>query len=551
MTDYTLRRMHSPLDDITIKLGAEKPLYQYVKMAIQDIEIINTLKRYPIYKDMYAAAPEIHVGNWKWNPHPLSEDIQYRRRETGTKVATKTVGDMRLGILSFDMLAKARDKNKNIVSQIIHNEIYIPIEDERGRYLLDNVLYQEYQLVDKLLYPKGKDAFTFKSLLPVDIKYEPATETSIDGYIIDSKIGWVKVFTSMEPILSCFMHVAAPLSYLNVFPIVQFCDHISDDKDEYEYFKPIDSLDLYVKGYRKGIEEFDYVKSIILMSVYIIRKHKPETFDDLMDPVWWTYQLSYYDGMVEHRGACYQMHVARMLDTISAQILPIPEVDKRDMLSLLRYVLQTDFTGVNIYSFENKRIRLNEVISTIVTAEVSEKLKGMFKFGTLLKMKDMESYLKFRPNVILNKIHSLGTIHVIDFANDLDYFQFLRFTKRGPNSLGRMDKNKIKKSHRQLHPSEIGVIDLQEYGKDVGQSGMLSPYADTNILYDTNKNKYPSIKFELYKFIQKHFENPTLTFNCNTVEEYNAILDSLVTHTYLNLDYHIDKLVDKYNEENK
>ena len=67
-----------------------------------------------------------------------------------------------------------------------------------------------------------------------------------------------------------------------------------------------------------------------------------------------------------------------MLDTISANVLPIPDIDKRSMIALLRYVLQTEFTDVNIYSYENKRLRLNEVISTIVTAEVSEKLKKMF-----------------------------------------------------------------------------------------------------------------------------------------------------------------------------
>ena len=125
------------------------------------------------------------------------------------------------------------------------------------------------------------------------------------------------------------------------------------------------------------------------------------------------------------------MHVARMLDTISARVLPIPESDKTVMIALLRYVLQTEFTDVNIYSYENKRLRLNEVISTIVTAEVSDKLKRMFKYGILIKMKDMQPLLKFHTDLILKNMYKLGTVHVTDFANDLDYPQQLKFTRKG------------------------------------------------------------------------------------------------------------------------
>ena len=432
MTDYIIRQMYNPLDEIKVDLGVDKPLWMYVQKAIQDIEIINVLGLNPIDNNgEKTVSPFIHVVNWEWNPHPLAEEIHYRRRETGNKLSTKLIGNTRIGILKFDFYCGARDKNKKLETAIIHNEIYIPIEDEHGRYLVENTLYSEYQLVDKLLYPSGKNSITLKSLLPVVIAYEDATETSIDGYIVQSRIGMVKIFTSMEPILSCFMHVQAPLCYLGVFPILQFCDRVLDDKDEYEYFQPMEGIDIYIKGYKKGLEKFDYVRSILVMAMSLIRKHRPPSIEELRDPRWWVYQLSYHDDVIEHRGACHVMHVTRMLDTISAQVLPIPEIDKRNMISLLRYVLQTEFDDVNIYSYENKRLRLNEVISTIITAEVSDKLKKMFKYGILLEMKDMRSTLNFNEQIILKNMHKLGTIHVTDFANDLDYYQHLRWTKKG------------------------------------------------------------------------------------------------------------------------
>lgn len=531
--------MYNPMNEINLDLGVDKPLWMYVQKAVQDIEIINVLGLNPI--DDVSVTPFIHVGNWEWDPHPLAEEIQYRRRETGDKLSTKLIGNTRIGILRFDMFVGARDKNKNLEKAVIHNKIFIPIEDEHGRYLIENTLYSEYQLVDKLLYPSGKNSITLKSLLPIVISYDDTREVSMDGYIVDSKIGMVKIFTTMEPILSCFMHVQAPLCYLGVFPILQFCDRVIDDKDQYEYFQPIPDVDIYIKGYRKGLEKFDYVRSILVMAMSLIRKHKPPTIDELRDPRWWVYQLSYYDNIIEHRGACHEMHVARMLDTISAQVLPIPEVDKRNMISLLRYVLQTEFDDVNIYSYENKRLRLNEVISTIVTAEVSDKLKRMFKYGILLKMKDMLPLLKFHPQLILKNMHKLGTVHVTEFAHDMDYFQQIKFTKKGPNSLGRVDKHKIGISQRQLHPSMMGVVDLLESTKDVGQSGMISPWADISIINETNVNKYPNIKFELFNFIKDEFPNPALLFDADNIVDYNRILDKLVMNAYINIDYFIKK----------
>lgn len=434
MTHFVVKEMDHPIKDIKVDLGKDLPLWRYIQMAIQDIEVLNELGLHPINDDK--AIPFIHVTNWKWNPHPLSKDIEYKRRETGNSVPTKPIGDMRLGILEFDIYCGAKDKNKRLEKHIVHNKIYVPIEDDQGKYLVDTTKYSEYQLVDKLLYPAGRNSVILKSLLPIVIAYEDAEEISIDGYHIYSKIGMVKIFTTMEPILSCFMHIPSVFSYLYVFPILQFTDHIIDDKDMYHYFQPIPGRKIYIKGHKKGLEQFEYVRTILVMAIHLIRRHQPANINEVHDPTWWVYKLSYYDAMIEQRGACHEMHVARMLDTISAQVLPLPEIDKRNMVALLRYCLQTEFTDINIYSYENKRLRHNEVISTIITADVSEKLKKMFKFGILLTSSDLLQSIKFNPEIILKNMnmHKLETIHDTDFANDLDFHQNLRATKKGQHT---------------------------------------------------------------------------------------------------------------------
>lgn len=542
MLDYFIKNFNNPTKEIKVDLGKEKPLWQYIQKAIQDIEIINMLGLNPI-DNSNSVTPFIHCINWEWNPHPPASEIQDRRRETGDKLSTKYIENTRIGILKFDIFCGARDKNKCLETRVIPNKVYVPIEDEQGRFLFGNVLYPKYQLVDKFVYP-AKGGFDFgviiKSLLPIEIHKESVTETDIDGAVVTGEKCDVKIFTTMECMLACFMHIINPLSYLCCFPMLQFSDRVlKEDKDKFYYFKPLEDKEIYVKAYKKACEKFKYIRSVLVMACNIIRKHKPADINQLRDTKWWVYQLSYYENAVEHRGACHEMHVARMLDTITAEVLPIPEYDKRTMMSLLKYALMSEFGQINIFDYKNKRLRMNEAISTIVTAEVSAKLKKMFKFGTHISMNDMEQQLRFSPKVLTKKLHSIGIVESIDFANDLDYYQLLRFTTSGPNALGNNDKHKIKLSHKQLHPSQMGVIDLLYSSKDVGQNGMLSPYADLSKFNDADPHEIPNIEFDLYQFVQVEFPDyKRLTFNAKDAIEYKNILDKLVMSSYINLNYH-------------
>lgn len=102
-----------------------------------------------------------------------------------------------------------------------------------------------------------------------------------------------------------------------------------------------------------------------------------------------------------------------------------------------------------------------------------------------------------------------------------------------------MDKHKITFINKQMNPSMIGKQDLVESTKDVGQSGIISPWGDISALTNFNVNKYPNIKFELYKFIDENFPERALRFNARSIEEYNAILDKIACSVYIEMDYHV------------
>lgn len=92
----------------------------------------------------------------------------------------------------------------------------------------------------------------------------------------------------------------------------------------------------------------------------------------------------------------------------------------------------------------------------------------------------------------------------------------------------------------------IGKIDLLESTKDVGQSFLISPWGNLDGMMigqtsskSVDKDKQKNIKYELFDFIRTEFPNPMVTFNANTPEEYDMVLDKLCMTSQINLDYRI------------
>lgn len=99
-----------------------------------------------------------------------------------------------------------------------------------------------------------------------------------------------------------------------------------------------------------------------------------------------------------------------------------------------------------------------------------------------------------------------------------------------------------------MHPSAIGNVDLLDSSKDVGQSGMISPWGSADMLYEADVNKYPNIKYDLFKFICEEFP-PALTFDCDNIVDYNRLLDRLTAAAYVNFEYKIPEITEEVTDE--
>ena len=111
-------------------------------------------------------------------------------------------------------------------------------------------------------------------------------------------------------------------------------------------------------------------------------------------------------------------------------------------------------------SLDNKRLRCNEYIASLLTAEFSKRLNKIITLGNKATMQDFLDTFKFSGDILLQQMYTSGILRFDDTINDLDFFSRFRYTTKGPNSLGGKNSNNISARYRGIHPSMLGNIDL-------------------------------------------------------------------------------------------
>ena len=96
---------------------------------------------------------------------------------------------------------------------------------------------------------------------------------------------------------------------------------------------------------------------------------------------------------------------------------------------------------------------------------VKPKRMVVFIMVTVINMEDIVSICVNKYIVIIiQKMNSSGIIRYNDVINDMTFFSKVKFTIKGPHSLGNKNSNSISARYRGLHHSYIGHIDLTVCG---------------------------------------------------------------------------------------
>lgn len=354
-------------------------------------------------------------------------------------------------------------------TSIEEKKFLIPIVDEYGYYTINGKkFFLIYQMVDSSTYTRGQTV-VLKSLLPVNLNRENEVIIDTENVHYDVEKFSVLVFNSKIDILYFYFAkfgANLTLNYLSLERIVRF----TEDKEDIEnniYFSV--RANLFIEVNKKFFKDFDYVRNMVASILATMTNRT--TMEDLDNPVYWVERLgSLRAGAKPHtyyeKGKTTQVSFERMIDIGTQQILKLSVVNKSDTYSVMRWMMQ-NFTSLrkkDDMDLKNKRLRCNEYIAGFVTAEFSKRVNRIIKYKNRVDLKKVRGIISMPGDVIINKLHTSGLFRSNEAVNDMDFFTKLKYTSKGPNSLGNAGGNSIAVKYRGTHPSFIGNIDVNVCG---------------------------------------------------------------------------------------
>lgn len=367
----------------------------------------------------------------------------------------------------------------------------IPVPDEKGYYYINGKRYISiYQLSEASTYV-SKNVLVLKSLLPIEIR-------KMRGEFMDTqKVSYqmnyfeVKSFNKFRNIMYFYFATMGwdnALAYFSIDKYIEVADHDCSD-EEYTCFKI--RSDTYLKVYTKALRN-DYFQSMLgsILNATTTRM----TTDSIKDKNTWIDKIGSFqtnaDKSFHHTLGLRQLTLFnRMLDETTKDVLRFENSNKRDVYAVIRTLVQNykAFKSKDNLDIVNKRLRCNEYVASLLNLIISEKVKVFINKTCKTNQDIIDKYrnlFSYRGTELISKAHSSGLIKVDDIVNDMDFFQKLKITTKGPNSLGSKNSRNISAAFRSLHPSHIGRLDLNVCSQgDPGLTNILTPLVETDGLY--------------------------------------------------------------------
>ena len=133
----------------------------------------------------------------------------------------------------------------------------------------------------------------------------------------------------------------------------------------------------------------------------------------------------------ETGGSIFYMDEDIVYKETTRKILILNDFNKRDIYALLRWIMQ-NYNALRMkdnLSLDNKRLRCNEYIASLLTQEFSKRLNRIITLGAKATMVDYLDMFRFSGEILIQKMHSSGVLRFDDSINDLDFFSKFKYTE--------------------------------------------------------------------------------------------------------------------------
>ena len=519
-------------DNLNIPLinkTADAPLVDYIIDAWKSLEVVEQIKF--VGYDYTEKESEIDI-----NKHIFKREKKKKKKD---RHDIKFIDDDRCGkltvYLEITMLETDPSTGKTTYQKYpIKKAMLIPLQDKNGYFQVKGKKYYLiYQMVEKSTYTSNSSV-TLKSLMPIAVKRNTIQVKDIDDNEYILPCYYVFVFRKEIPIILFYLSkgIKYTLDYLHVFDVVNFIEKLPSVRDEGKIYFPLSSKCFLVVD-KAMFKKYPYVQSVVGAFATVCTNRV--TLTQLDTPREWIKRIAVPNNYDKGNGILKYFN--RLLDETTKKILKLPDYYTEDIYALLRWNMENfnDLRLKDNCDLANKRLRCNEYIASLLTKEFSKRLNRIISMGDKVTIDNIKELFKFPGDILLQKMHLSGVLRYDDTVNDMTFWSQLKYTSKGPHSLGGNNSNNIGIKYRDLHPSMLGNLDILVCGNsDPGTSGIISPFSNIDGLYFNSDDEPDEVYFEMIKDIEKRVTEEGKTFiKCDfeSANDYYHMLDILKDYT--------------------
>ncbi len=568
MLDY-IHEIKNPYEDqynLDLLTGSmDYTMEELVMLTMKEAEAIGniTIEEVTTTYDM----DEIDINEHKVN-------INFKKKKAAEIPKNKYIQTGQYAEMAFKIRIKTNLNEKTIIKKIL-----IPVKVD-GFFLVNGKKAKAvWQICEASVYTQ-RNKITLKSRMPIVVYKTPqhymtsTTDVQYDfspySYAMDIKSRRHKVASSKNKnrwinpmmIFSAKMGLNQAIKFMGVSDAVDIVESYKEhDTIYFEFFKV---NDVYIKVDRAILEENLLVRSIVGMIYYLASTDHPLTWDNIDDRDYWICRIGYVGAVDKNlekyreKGKTTMLMIERPLDEITKLNLRVPPAHKYSMYTILRWMIY-EFDNLKVkvnIDMNNKRIRRNEaIVKATLGRKLSENINKVISKKSSSRENNMDTLLEifcFPSSIIINGMNNLNDIiKPDDLVNDLTILQDMAVTMKGPESLGETQSKNVKTTMRDLHPSMLGILDLNcTSNSDVGMSGSLTPFVKLYDRFFFSPNPEPdSTMYETVKFIKDNsqasinHEGDTITI----VDKNGEVVYHDVSPLVVSNKYDFNESLEKYN----
>lgn len=167
-----------------------------------------------------------------------------------------------------------------------------------------------------------------------------------------------------------------------------------------------------------------------------------------------------------------------MCDLLTIEVIQLPYRDKKDVYSILRWVIGEFNT---LQAKDNLDITIKRVqrpLSALYAMKLSNGIYWASDIGKKATLNTLKKAIITNPMYLINAISSCQLVNYRNYVNDLDALVAIKFTYKGISGMGEK-KNSVPTIYRSIHKSHLSIVDLDASSAgDPGISGKFVPYVN-------------------------------------------------------------------------